>query len=197
MRLSDILLKKGETHTISLTTEAALIAYQFTLDFNDLELVNIDGVAENFGIFDNAITTSFDGKTTDKMFALTFKASKNVRLSEALTLNSRITKAEGYNEDGNVLGLKLQFNTAEKAFALYQNTPNPFANKTVIGFNLPKAGFATLTISDVSGKVIKRIEGNYEKAYNQVRIDNLTASGVLYYRLETADYSAVRKMVVL
>lgn len=95
------------------------------------------------------------------------------------------------------MGLKLQFNNAEKAFALYQNTPNPFAGKTTIGFNLPEASSASLTISDVSGKVIQFIEGKYEKGYNQVKIDDLEVTGVLYYRLETVDYSAVRKMVVL
>jgi len=197
IQTDDTLLKKGDIHTVQLSTEHDLIGYQFTLDFTDLELINIDGAPENFGVFSNTVTTSFDGKTSDKMFALTFEAKKNVRLSDVLSLNSRITKAEGYNEDGDVLGLKLQFNDAEKIFALYQNIPNPFVGKTSIAFNLPQASSASLTISDVSGKVIQRIDNNYEKGYNQVQIDNLTATGVLYYRLETADYSAIRKMVVL
>ncbi|MEM9918197.1 MAG: T9SS type A sorting domain-containing protein, partial [Bacteroidota bacterium] len=84
-------------------------------------------------------------------------------------------------------------------FALYQNVPNPFKDETVVGFVLPQAASASITIYDVSGKVLRLIEGEYVKGYNEVSINrsDLSGAGVLYYTLETADYSATKKMIVL
>ena len=56
-----------------------------------------------------------------------------------------------------------------------------------------------LTIRDVKGALIYRVEGNYAKGNNQVMLkkNDLGASGVLYYTLETSDFTATKKMVVL
>jgi hypothetical protein len=82
---------------------------------------------------------------------------------------------------------------------LYQNQPNPFANETQIRFNLPEAMPATLTIYDVSGKVVQQIEGMYKKGMNQVQVDKsmLPATGILYYQLEAGEFRATKKMILL
>jgi len=69
----------------------------------------------------------------------------------------------------------------------------------VIGFTLPEASKATLTIMDVSGKLIKLIEQDGVQGYNEVRLDKreLSASGVLYYRLETSTDTATKKMTLI
>jgi hypothetical protein len=43
------------------------------------------------------------------------------------------------------------------------------------------------------------IEGDYEKGYNQVSLERneLSASGIVYYQLESGDYSATKKMVIV
>jgi hypothetical protein len=46
-------------------------------------------------------------------------------------------------------------------FELYQNQPNPFVNKTLIGFHLPEATEATLTIFDETGRMLFTQKGNY------------------------------------
>ncbi|MCB0520419.1 MAG: T9SS type A sorting domain-containing protein, partial [Saprospiraceae bacterium] len=58
---------------------------------------------------------------------------------------------------------------------------------------------ATLTISDVQGKVLRVVEGDYTKGYHQVDLKRgeLNASGVLYYRLDTGTDSATRKMILV
>ncbi len=56
------------------------------------------------------------------------------------------------------------------AFELMQNKPNPFRTETVIGFNLPSAGKATLQIMNVNGRVLKSIERNFERGYNEILI---------------------------
>jgi hypothetical protein len=82
-------------------------------------------------------------------------------------------------------------------FELYQNEPNPFKDKTVIGFQLPAAAAATLTVYDERGRVLYTQKGDYGKGYNAMVLDRtlLKTSGVMYYTLETETASATRKMV--
>jgi len=94
----------------------------------------------------------------------------------------------------------LDFGGAEltpKGFDLLQNIPNPFAGETMIGFVLPQGGEATLRISDVQGRVIRVIKGQYNAGYNAIMLrgDDLP-SGVLQYTLTSGDFTATRRMVV-
>ena len=117
-----------------------------------------------------------------------------------VTINSDITTAEAYNTAGELMDVNINFTTvAATGFELNQNTPNPFSGATVIGFNLPAAGIATLTIMDVQGKVLKSIKGDYVKGANQIILNanDLNATGVLYYQLESADNVATKKMIIL
>ncbi|WP_236972050.1 T9SS type A sorting domain-containing protein, partial [Membranihabitans marinus] len=68
-----------------------------------------------------------------------------------------------------------------------------------IGFNLPEASDATLSVYDVTGKVLKVVEGAYGKGYNEVKLNSsdLNATGVLYYQLDTKTYTATKKMIVI
>jgi hypothetical protein len=81
---------------------------------------------------------------------------------------------------------------------LNQNTPNPFKGQTVIGFNLPAAADASLTISDMTGKVIKLVRGSYAKGFNKVELlSNDLPAGVLTYTLQSGEFTATKKMVVI
>ena len=80
-----------------------------------------------------------------------------------------------------------------------QNAPNPFRGVTTVGFNLPEAGATTLTIYDVTGKVVKRYAGDYAQGYNEIQVnsDDLRSAGVLYYELVSADQRATKKMIII
>ncbi|MEZ4982099.1 MAG: T9SS type A sorting domain-containing protein [Saprospiraceae bacterium] len=83
---------------------------------------------------------------------------------------------------------------------MFQNTPNPFkSGVTTIGFNLPEATEATLTISDVSGKILRVVQGNYPEGYNMIELNSadFNATGVMYYQLETAKNTATKKLIIL
>ncbi|MBK6903233.1 MAG: T9SS type A sorting domain-containing protein [Saprospirales bacterium] len=67
----------------------------------------------------------------------------------------------------------------------------------MVGFTLPASSTAKLTVMDISGKVLQMVEGDYSKGYNEVRLSNIPATGVLYYQLDTPTHSATRKMVIL
>ena len=111
----------------------------------------------NFGVFADALTTSVD---SSEGFTVTFHATKSGKLSEMLGVSSRITRAEAYSMSNNRLEVALRFNGAGVStiagvgFELYQNQPNPFVNKTLIGFHLPHVTEATLTVFDEMGLML-------------------------------------------
>jgi hypothetical protein len=115
-------------------------------------------------------------------------------------LNRRVSP-EAYNQNNENLGIALNYGLEAIAdgYELLQNTPNPFNGETQIGFKLPKATKATLSISDAKGALLYKVEGNYAKGNNQVTLkkEQLGASGVLYYTLETTEFIATKKMVIL
>jgi hypothetical protein len=151
---------------------------------------------------EGAITTSWNGETAlSTAFGLTFKAKQDARLSDVLSLNSRYTTAEAYDHAGDLMDVELKFtgNVVNNHFELFQNTQNPFAESTKIGFILPKKADVKLTISDLSGRILKVVEQAGESGYNEVTLDRneLNATGVLYYQLETPTHNATKKMIIL
>ena len=216
LNVEDKELVKGETYTVDFTaTEFAVSGFQFTLNFDNSALTFAGVVpaladASNFGttMVDNGVVTaSWNGSEAKRLangevvFSMDFTAKRNVRLSEVMSINSRYTVAEAYTAGSELLNVALSFNNELVAdgFELYQNTPNPFATSTVIGFHLPEATSATLTISDVQGKVVKVVSREFAKGHNQVELkrSELGATGVLYYRLDTGADSATRMMILV
>lgn len=90
-------------------------------------------------------------------------------------------------------------NSLEAAYTLHQNTPNPFSEETAIGFVLPQAESAIISVYDLTGRLIRSIEGDFVRGFNQVqfRKADLGVSGILYYRLNAGTYSSTRKMAVM
>ena len=207
-------VKAGGEYTVAFTAAdiASVEGYQATLAFDNsaLELVDIVGGAateENFGLAyvnEGLITTSWNGKASagEVLFSLVFRAKADAQLSELLGASSRITKAEAYKTNGSYQDVALTFSgkaSAAASFELYQNTPNPFKGETLIGFNLPADDTVTLTISDVTGKVLRLARLDGVKGYNNVVVNSntLPAAGVLYYTVETSEYTATKKMVII
>ncbi|MEQ1744256.1 MAG: hypothetical protein ABMA02_02440 [Saprospiraceae bacterium] len=206
--VQDRTVKAGETFTVNFKAAEKVQGYQFTLNHTGLEQVDVKPGTNmslaNFGVFadDKALTTSWDGDVQGE-FALTFRATASGELSRMLGVSGRITKAEAYNAGAERLQVGFRFNGANGqtitglGFELYQNSPNPFVSKTQIGFHLPEAATATLTIFDETGRMLFTQRGDFGKGYNAVTVDRavLNATGVLYYTLETAKESATRKMI--
>ncbi|HAD11135.1 MAG TPA: hypothetical protein DCF33_01730 [Saprospirales bacterium] len=211
--VEDRVVKAGEVFELKFKASEKVSGYQFTLQFNDLDLVDVvpgPGMkADHFGTFaaENAVTTSFDGPTVGE-FSLRFKARKSGEVSKMIGVSSRITKAESYQIDtdgknAQRLDVALRFNGKDGStisgvgFELYQNQPNPFVNRTLIGFHLPEAAAATLSIFDQSGRLVYSQKGDFPKGYNSIPLDRalINSNGLLYYKLETANNSATRTMI--
>ena len=199
----------GEEVAMTLSSDElnSINGYQFTIQFNTkaLSLKDIEhGVTskENFGLSqaDNGyITVSWDGEAdSEEAFTLVFEAKAESTLTEEVAISSALTVAEAYIGT-DYRNVSLNFGqTASETTALYQNTPNPFKGETVIGFNMAEAATATMTISDVSGKVLKVVKGDYTKGYNTITVSSDELStGVMYYQLDTDNFSQTLKMVVI
>jgi hypothetical protein len=96
--------------------------------------------------------------------------------------------------------LAFRTETSETAnYALYQNEPNPFKGTTKIGYELAQAGPATFTMYDVTGKVLYTKTVEAERGMNtlQVTVEQLNVTGIVYYQIESGDFIATRKMIVM
>ena len=92
---------------------------------------------------------------------------------------------------------------------LLANYPNPFNPETWIPYRLAEDAFVTLTIYDLSGRIVRtlnvghRIASAYENRSKAIYWDGRNglgervASGVYFYHLSTGEYSATRRMVIL
>ncbi|GAA5220502.1 hypothetical protein GCM10025777_11320 [Membranihabitans marinus] len=208
-------LISGELYRVDVTSANfdEITGMQYTLAYanNAVEVESIEGGALNF-TEDNYvkyrpgfITASWsEGKAisaseNEVLFTLVVRAKADVSLRDVLSVSDRVIMAEAYTGAEKLKNIQWQYNSSDAIFALYQNTPNPYAGQTAIGFTLPEASEATLTMYDVTGKVLKVIEGSYGKGYNKVWVnsEDFGMSSVLYYQLDTEKYTATKKMVVI
>ena len=92
---------------------------------------------------------------------------------------------------------------------LAQNFPNPFNPETWIPYQLEKSADIVLQIYDTSGHIVRTIDLGFKSqgfymtrstaAYWDGRnnMGEQVASGVYFYSLQTSDFSATRKMLIL
>ena len=211
LQAEDATLQAGNEYSVNITADNFnAAAFQGTFSFNgatvkSVKAGDIDNYSDgNFGMFGNEITTSWNGtsKLNANIMTITFVANKSGKLSEMLTVGSSLTPALANDAQGSEMNVNLKFTTGKvtgSEFALYQNVPNPASVETKIGFNLPTESSAKLTIYNVEGKVLMVKNGQFKAGFNEVNINksDLNANGVMYYRLETAEHTATKKMIII
>jgi hypothetical protein len=191
--------------------------FQFTLQFDpgslaaeDIEWGQIQPAHVNTSRLDQGLLSiSWDAgldndlrQTELTFFTIRFEALKEGRLNESIGITSRLLAAEAYAWDDSRREIALNFapkKAAVEDFFLEQNRPNPFGDQTIIGFQIPQGGQVALTIYDTHGKTVKQYQKYYAAGYNQFLVDalDISARGLLYYKLETDHYAATKKMVIL
>lgn len=84
-------------------------------------------------------------------------------------------------------------------FALEQNFPNPFNPSTVINYSLAKEAFVKLAVYNAIGQeVVTLVNGVQSVGAHKVTFNASSFnSGVYFYRIETADFTAMRKMLLV
>lgn len=183
--------------------------YQFTLELaTALDLVDViyeTQQAEHLGVFKDrgVITASWNGlAASEALFSVVVRPREAVPRAEAIVLTSSYTTAEAYNEEDEIMELELSWRDVAGASArpvLYQNEPNPYRAETYISFHQVQRGSASLQVRDVHGRLLLSRVGNYAAGLHTVRIkqEELPGAGVYYYTLETGNFVATRKMILL
>ncbi|MCB0720931.1 MAG: T9SS type A sorting domain-containing protein [Ignavibacteriae bacterium] len=84
-------------------------------------------------------------------------------------------------------------------YELYQNYPNPFNPTTKIKFDIPKGGFVSLKVYDITGReVATLVNKNIEPSRNEVEWNGSRfASGVYFFRITAGDFVKVQKMILV
>jgi FtsP/CotA-like multicopper oxidase with cupredoxin domain len=84
------------------------------------------------------------------------------------------------------------------------NYPNPFNPETQISFRLPNAGNVDLRVFNLLGQEVRRlVSGELTAGEHTIRWDGrdaagiVVASGIYFYRLETPDFKATKRMLLL
>ncbi|HZV71261.1 MAG TPA: T9SS type A sorting domain-containing protein, partial [Saprospiraceae bacterium] len=214
MESGDTRAENGKVVNVAITIPEVVEGFQWTLETKGLEYLGIssDDITisdNNVGVLDDGIVTMSwnqenGKKAMDKQnitIILQFMANQSGEIKDMITLSGKITEAEAYTFDNEILDLRLDSKSVQlqSEFALYQNQPNPWTGSTSISFNLPEAGAVKLSLFDMTGKLIKVIEGEFKSGRQAILLNkkDISAHGVLYYRLDSGNYSATKKMIRL
>ena len=191
-----------------------LVGGQFTLNF-DTDKLSFDKIIPNESLINSnsfGLTKTSNGKIavswvkpenteqlSDLLFSIVFNTKSNSTIANSIYLSNEIARTEAYNSNLEIMDIVINYRSDSEyinEYTLYQNSPNPFNKQTTILFDIPKDMKATITFTDVTGRVLKKITDDFKKGNNSldVTFDNLV-SGVIYYKLETGQFTQTKKMI--
>ncbi len=204
----DRFVEVGETFSVDFYSDNEVIqGIQFTMDFPDLSLITVqEGIIEaqhlNTGL-KHQLLAAWNGimEQQEKLFTAKFKAHKSGRISDLLTINSKVLEAEAYSQELIPFAVELVFSEVSNTpnFDLFQNQPNPTNGLTIIPFSLPQTSAFSLKILDYQGRKVNEIKGVGHQGLNRISFDakQLAKTGLFYYQLQTVDYTATKKMLII
>ena len=143
----------------------------------------------------------------DLVFSLEVEVLKNVnQLSDVLALTDQLVVPQSYASNTATVGFTLTFeesvvstnNVDADGFKLLENRPNPFTDITTLGFVLPEYAVVKISLIDASGRLVWADERSFDKGYNELDITSNelgSSHGVFYFQLETADHTAMQKLI--
>ena len=187
--------------------------FQFTLDlakadaFVDIKPGALNITDENIGlryIAKGLVSISYhesEARTAEEnelLFSLVLK-SDDLR-TDPFSISNSITTAEAYGKDiyGVVTEFASEFGT--NVTDLYQNNPNPWTGNTQIEFVLPENMEASISVYDIAGRVLYRVQESYKKGSNTITLDKedlANYNGVAYYELVTKDVKLIKSMILI
>jgi|GEM_PF-1116462 len=198
-------VRGGEVFLMELNTDHPdLYGYQFSLDMDRVDLIDIEGVdltEQNYNVTETQLVISQNSHSAidikDGVLRLRLRAKREGWIDDLVRMNSSMARAEAYVTSAyEVMDLELY---PYDGFELKQNVPNPFADYTTIEYKLPQSGMVTLTLFDIAGRQLKVIESYGQRGLNSMEISKATIgrSGVIYYKLDYAERTAMKRMMIL
>lgn len=214
LMLTDQTLAAGERTTVTLTAAEGLTALQGTLsaasglviegwrsDYLTAGHVNDRQLDAGRLAFSYAFEAA-EALTDRSLLTLDLYAATEVRLSDYLSVDDRVTYPEAVLAGGRTTDLHLVFNsvTGSKALTLYQNYPNPVTLQTTVAFDLPAPADATLRVHDAAGRLLHQRNVPARAGRNAVTLtrgDLRQTTGLLTYSLTVGKRSLTKRMMVV
>ncbi|MBE2226885.1 MAG: SBBP repeat-containing protein [Ignavibacteria bacterium] len=138
------------------------------------------------------------GNGYDEARKITIDTSGNVYIAGT---SRGLTSASDYVviKYSQTIGIQTISSEVPSGYRLEQNYPNPFNPVTNIKFSVPKSGFVSLKVFDISGKEVSSLVSSVLNAgvYNYELDASGLSSGAYFYRLSTENFNEVRKMILV
>ncbi len=136
----------------------------------------------------------YDAPPTDHAWRLTLNSSTG-NYAENFSHNTNFTDIQW----PGVTGILDEIARIPNKYILLQNYPNPFNPATNIAFNLKEPGFVTLKIYDLLGQeVITLVNKELPAGLHNIPFDaSGLQSGTYIYRIQSKNFTAAKKMVLL
>lgn len=186
-----------------------ITGFQFTIEF-DAKAMRFEGVGkgmlndlsnDNFGFkyldngriavsWHNVEPVSIDKK--ESLFSLKFKALKDFKTSECVSINSKLTTKEAYNDELEILDISHSFQVTQLATSKDQEIkafPNPFSENVTIQFNLEKSELVSWFVYDLNGELVFSENRKFPKGANtfQIYANRFKGKGVFLIQLKTGE----------
>lgn len=153
------------------------------------------------GTFSVGIVSLANGGNTLKAINQGLPAYRPIITSFAFTSDGYIlagTTENIYRSEQVAIGIKENPNSP-LTFVLEQNIPNPFYDKTMIQYSIPKNAQTKISIFNQEGRLVKILINQIQSAGNYSIYWNASDAlpGVYNYRIESGEYTITKKMVLL
>lgn len=221
LRMADQMLAAGSEVRVDVSIEGFvdIAAFQCALDFdqNAMRFVGLE-TASNGSVTEDDFGTlnAAEGKLRAVMarvngvsfpegvqhFTLRFEALQSgLKLSEVMRLNEDELLPRAYTNELLAQPLVLAFgattsNPEPGAEALYLTVrPNPATDRTIVQFNMAKAGDASISLFDATGRLVRVQNSFFPAGINDVPVSFDNATGLMMIELKTADGVRTVKVV--
>ena len=182
-------------------------------DFDVLEKAESGQYALKYPDFDNeaqyaaiqAERTNSAGKLTKAMwFGFSWMNTRDDIVAAPIDRNHIYREVTRGWLMGQTINVNITGGDAPRAYRLAQNFPNPFNPSTTIRFNMKVKGLVTIRVYDVAGRLVRtlvnevRDAGAYSAVWDGRNNGGAgVASGIYFYKMETAGFLATKKLVLL
>ncbi|HZY10314.1 MAG TPA: choice-of-anchor D domain-containing protein, partial [Bacteroidota bacterium] len=167
--------------------------------------LNVTGMSTTDSAYSVLNVNSFTISAGDSINALIrFMSTYDGRQQGFLTIssndpNENLLSIRLTNAPKILVGVESEERQIPESYHLFQNYPNPFNPRTRIQYAVVSNQLVSLKVYDILGRELKTLvneikqPGTYEVEWDASNLP----SGIYFYRLISARYSAVKKMVLL
>ncbi len=216
MTLPNTYVEEDKVYEIEVLTSDAinLRGLQVAFSLNGLEIVEIKQGSMNiksndFVTTDNELKMSYANavgdyaQADDVLYTLVLRAKSDGHLSEMIRIDDKSLNAEAYLGSNLKVGsVEIEWRDDEvvvpvELMVVGSVSPNPWRSQSEINFEIPREGSVSLTVRDVSGRVIFT-NSDYFSAGKQsftITNDDVKIAGLLLYELTFGDQVVHKKMI--